>query len=136
MDKSAWKSKTHKIPTPWGHEIVWDALPSIRGKALFIRKGERTSLKYHTTKDEVFYIMSGMAKIQYADEKWHYRKNYPFTYDNFITGDCLTVQANCPYRIEAVEDCTILEIGNQRIGKTVRLEDDYGREVPEVIRSA
>jgi len=129
MDKSAWKSKTNRVKTPWGHEIVWEALPSIRGKILFIQKGMRTSLKYHTGKDEVFYMMTGKAKVQYADEKWHYRKKYPFTEDNFGPGDCLTVQARCPYRIEALEDCTIMEIGNSHIGKTIRLEDDYGREV-------
>ena len=129
MDKSAWKSRTNTIVAPWGHEIVWEALPSIRGKMLFIQKGGRTSLKYHTGKDEVFYMVTGKAKIQHADEKWHYRKNHPFTEDNFVPGDCLTVQARCPYRIEALEDCTIMEIGNSHIGETVRLEDDYGREV-------
>ena len=131
MDKSAWSSSTKKITTPWGHEIIWDALPSIRGKVLYINKGGRTSLKYHTAKDEVFYVMSGLAKIQYADEKWQYRKKYPFTIKEFVTGDCLTVQANCPYRIEALEDCILIEIGNSHIGDTTRLEDDYGREVKE-----
>ena len=84
MDKSAWKFKGNKVDAPWGYEIVWDALPTIRGKILFIRKGERTSLKYHTGKDEVFYVMNGVARIQYADERWHQVKNYPFTICEFI----------------------------------------------------
>jgi hypothetical protein len=41
----------------------------------------------------------------------------------------LSVQASCPYRLEALEDSTILEISTtSRTDDVVRLHDDYGRE--------
>ena len=39
----------------------------------------------------------------------------------------LNVQSHCPYRFTALEDSTIVEIGNHLQDKPVRLEDDYGR---------
>ena len=39
----------------------------------------------------------------------------------------------CVYRIEAVDDCVIIEIGTRpgSISEVVRLEDDYGRAAPD-----
>ena len=44
-------------------------------------------------------------------------------------GQNLNIQSGCPYRIRALTDAQVIEIGTGRghIGKTIRIEDDYGR---------
>ena len=42
-------------------------------------------------------------------------------------GDSLMVQSGSPYRLKALEDSEIIEIGNNLSDKPIRIEDDYGR---------
>ena len=44
-----------------------------------------------------------------------------------MPGDSLLVQSLCPYRITAIVDCEIIEIGNNASDTTFMIEDDYGR---------
>ena len=127
MDKAAWVGKSRKVKKPWGYERQWAALHSIQGKQLYIDAGCRTSLKYHTTKDEVLFLVSGKAKIEYADEEWH-KNDVNFKEDILLPGQYLAVQSQCVYRIKAETNCVFLEISNSLNGKTIRLEDDYGRK--------
>ena len=43
------------------------------------------------------------------------------------TGRCLHVHSGCPYRLKALEDSEVIEIGNSINDTPVRIEDDYGR---------
>ena len=43
-------------------------------------------------------------------------------------GMILNVQSECPYRLEALEDSQIIELGDWLDDKPHRMEDDYGRE--------
>jgi len=43
----------------------------------------------------------------------------------------LNVQSECPYRLEALEDSQIVELGDWLDDKPYRIEDDYGRENTE-----
>jgi len=130
MNNSAWKSKSIAMETPWGTEFQWNALAGcIHGKVLNIRAGYRTSLKYYEIKDEVLYIMSGRARIMYADQKYLVGSlEHKLMVELFEPGDCLNVQKGCPYRIEAIDDCIIIEIGTRGTTDMVRLLDDYGRD--------
>ena len=47
-------------------------------------------------------------------------------------GDALLVQSGCPYRIIALEDSEIIEIGNHSGDKPVRVVDDHGRESEDI----
>ena len=53
---------------------------------------------------------------------------YPITTAEIFPGDCLMVQSGCPYRIKAIDDCEIIEIGNNLGDVPSRIEDDFGRE--------
>lgn len=128
MDKSAWIGKSTREEKPWGYELRWGTMHSIQGKELHINEGCRTSLKYHTSKDEVLFLVSGQAKVEYADEEWHKYKNVEIKEANLRPGQYLAVQSCCLYRITAETDCVFLEISNSLTGKTIRLEDDYGRK--------
>ena len=79
MDKAAWIGNSRKYEKPWGYEIVWTTMENLQGKELHIDAGKRTSLKYHTNKDEVLYLMSGTAKVEYADEAWLRYSNVEIT---------------------------------------------------------
>ena len=133
MNNSAWKSRSTKVETPWGFEVRWNALAGmITGKTLHIKRGHRTSFKYYNIKDEVLYVYSGKARISYADRKFLDKNpEHPMNIDIFEPGDCLNIQSGCPYRIEAIDDCIIIEIGNRGADSFVRLLDDYGRECSE-----
>ena len=132
MDKAAWRGKSKVEKKPWGYEEVWAAIHQINGKILHIRAGERTSLKYHKNKDEVLYMMSGRAKVVHADEEWH-KYDIGLQSTDFLPGNYFAIQSMCLYRIEAIDDCVIIEIGTKGSADTdaVRLEDDYGRADPD-----
>ena len=127
--KTSWISrKAEKTEKPWGHELSWTAFSGIFGKTLFIRKGCKTSLKYHNLKSEALFLRSGSARVIHGDElSVTSPLMYPLEESLFSKGDTLHVQSGSPYRIIALEDCEIVEIGNHIENSPVRLEDDYGR---------
>ena len=132
--KSSWISSIGKNPQinkkPWGHEFSWAGFSGIHGKSLFIIKGHRTSFKYHKLKTEVLLLQKGEAEVTFGDE--HSLTDpvaHPLRTERMITGQTLMVQSGCPYRIKAITDCEIIEIGNNASDKPVRIEDDYGRDV-------
>lgn len=130
--KSAWikHGPLEPIEKPWGHECTWAGFAGVHGKTLFIRKGHRTSLKYHKLKTEVLFLQKGKAKVLFGDE---YSLLDPVAHPMKTTiieeGNSLMVQSGCPYRITALTECEIIEIGNNSSDKPIRIEDDYGREI-------
>ena len=130
--KSIWRSKSSLHQQPWGQEIRWHALSAICGKVLYINEGHRTSFKYNTHKNEVLYLQAGKAEIIYADEP-HLKDPVvaPLRTAIIGPGDLLNVQSGCPYRIKAIENCVIVEIGDSASTAVIRLEDDYGRKTED-----
>tara|TARA_R100000008_G_C3555177_1_gene152786 strand:- start:537 stop:842 length:306 start_codon:yes stop_codon:yes gene_type:complete len=99
------------------------------GKLLRIKKGCRNSLKYHNRKDECLYVLSGEVEVQYGTERTLKDPvGFPFEVRQLSEGDVLNVQSSCPYRIKAITDAVIIEIGSQGAPDFVRIEDDYGRK--------
>tara|TARA_B100000214_G_C23819974_1_gene559171 strand:- start:161 stop:580 length:420 start_codon:yes stop_codon:yes gene_type:complete len=129
--KSAWVSRKKtdsKITKPWGYEIVWSGFSGVHGKSLFIESGKRTSLKYNKMKSEVLMVKSGKVRAEYGDELTISDPLvHPMQTSILEPGDSLLVQSAAPYRITAIEDSEIIEIGNNLSDSPVRLEDDYGR---------
>jgi mannose-6-phosphate isomerase-like protein (cupin superfamily) len=126
--KEAWSSRSVREEKPWGHTWHWHTNSSMHGKQITIRKGERTSLKYHTVKNEVFFVMSGKLLVTYGNSKTlKNQEKYPFNDLILVPGEVFNVQSECPYRFEALEESVIIEIGDRNDNDPVRLEDDYGR---------
>ena len=127
--KSAWISKsTSIVEKPWGYETKWSGFSGIHGKTLFIRSGERTSLKYNQSKTEVLMLRSGSAKAFFGNElSLNDSVGNPMVTKIMKEGDTLLIQSGCPYRITAIENCEIFEIGDNASDRTVMIEDDYGR---------
>ena len=128
MNKCSWKGKSSKTEKPWGHETVWSALPGVQGKILFIKAGNKTSLKYNNAKDEILYILSGKVLIQYGDQSTLVENSEnSYRFSEFTPGGVLHIQSCSPYRITAIEDSEIIEIGNNKKSTCTRIDDDYGR---------
>ena len=126
--KSAWRGRSETAQKPWGHELVWSSHESVHGKILYIKAGSRTSLKYHSLKSETLLFISGVAEVTFGSE--HTIRDpveFPMKTEQFCDGEVLLVQSGCPYRIEAIEDCEVIEIGNHLSDSPIRIEDDYGR---------
>tara|TARA_R110001583_G_scaffold7985_23_gene39055 strand:+ start:3919 stop:4335 length:417 start_codon:yes stop_codon:yes gene_type:complete len=128
--KASWIKKSAPVVTikPWGKEISWGGFSGAHGKILYILKDHSTSLKYHNLKSEVLFILDGKALVTYGDELSLTDKiDHPFSENILEAGGTLFVQSNCPYRISAIEDCKIIEIGDNMSDTPTRIEDKYGR---------
>ena len=127
--KEAWISKSTLKEKPWGYEQTFDSPAVATAKCLVVRAGYRTSLKYYDIKSEVLFLKNGLAKVEYGCERYMVDPQvYPLKDSVLSPGECLHVPSGCPYRITALEDCEIYEIGSGSSSiKFVRLEDDYQR---------
>ena len=127
--KTCWQGRSTKTEKPWGHEIVWASLLGVHGKVLFLNKNHSTSLKYYHQKDEVLLVRRGRVRILWGDENSNCTK-YPSDLNsvNLKEGDSFCIQSCCPYRITALEDSEVFEIGSSshNVSKVI-LFDDYGR---------
>ena len=124
--KSAWKGSSTEVEKPWGSVISWSAIQSIGVKIIKLKKGERTSLKYNTVKDEVLFIVSGSVIVS----TWSIRKkpkHSPELREPLKPGDTFNIQSEIPFRLSALEDSYVVEISNGTNNQIVRFEDDYGR---------
>lgn len=94
----------YEIPgKSWGTELVIARTDQYLGKLLLMRAGGSGALQYHETKDETFFIYSGVALLRYPDAEG--------------TLQCLTLNAGMAiyvppgavHQVEALEDCVIME---------------------------
>jgi len=126
--KTSWKSISTCLKTPWGSEIRWPATAGCNGKCLSIKKGLRTSLKYYPLKDEVLFLYKGKILVTHGNEKTANNLNsHPYKKSILSPGEMVIVQSMCPYRIEALEDSEVIEIGTRTADNPVMIEDDFGR---------
>ena len=130
--KTSWisrgKDKVLGTEKPWGFERSWTGFNEIHGKILFIKSKFKTSLKYHKLKSETLHLISGKVMVTFGSENTLINEgSSPYKKEEMNPGDTLLVQSGCPYRIEAIVDSQIVEIGNNLPDKPIRIEDDYGR---------
>jgi len=111
-----------KIMKPWGEEIIYtpEDFP-YAGKILHVKSGKRLSLQYHNEKKETLCLFSGNALLWIGNAKGEMEKISMEPFHGY------SVMPGQQHRIEAVEDCFILESSTPEAGDTVRVEDDYGR---------
>ena len=129
--KTAWVARNSQQATekPWGREESWSGFNGIHGKLLFIDKGKQTSLKFNNLKVEVLLLKKGKIEVLFGNESsFKDPIANPLQTEILKPGDALLVQSCCPYRIIALENSEIIEIGNHNSDKPVRVLDDYGRE--------
>ena len=110
------------IRKPWGHEEIFAETDRYVGKLLVVTAGETLSLQYHEIKEETLRMLEGtMAFITGPDVENLERIE-------LNAGDIFHVPPGWVHRMEAVTNCTMLEVSTPELDDVVRLDDRYGRE--------
>ncbi|HMA79488.1 MAG TPA: cupin [Candidatus Binatia bacterium] len=109
-----------RVEKPWGYELIWAHTDRYVGKVLHINKGESLSYQYHVVKDETVRLLSGLLAmdIEIDGERRQLQ---------LAPGECLHIVPGMKHRMNALEDCDVLEVSTPELDDVVRLEDRYGR---------
>lgn len=110
------------VDKPWGHEEVFAETDSYAGKLLVITRGESLSLQYHERKEETLRMLDGVMAIESGTDPDRLERQ------ELVAGDVFHVPPGLIHRMEAVTDCTVLEVSSAHLDDVVRLSDRYGRE--------
>lgn len=106
---------------PWGEERLFALAAKYAGKILIIRKGHRLSLQYHNKKEETLYLENGVLKLLIGPDIKRMKKK-------LITNGCVFhIPPKTVHRMEAIENCRLIEVSTHELNDVVRLEDDYNR---------
>ncbi|MBN1621202.1 MAG: hypothetical protein JW871_01260 [Endomicrobiales bacterium] len=109
------------VKKPWGAERWFAKTRKYAGKLLIIKKGHRLSLQYHKIKEETLFLFKGKLKLTIGPKNGKLktkivRSEYVF---------------HCPpktvHRLEALENCLIIEVSTSELHDVVRIQDDYKR---------
>ena len=117
-------AETTRVEKPWGYELIWARTERYVGKILHVRKGHALSLQYHRVKEETIRLLSG--RLRFETESNGAREVRVLE-----PGEGAHVPPGLRHRMEAVEDCDVLEVSTPELDDVVRLEDRYGRVGPE-----
>ena len=110
-----------KTEKPWGYEILFALTAKYAGKQIFVKKGHRLSLQYHSSKDESMFIQQGKVLMEIE---------YPRGKSDKITlepGNCIHLPPYTRHRLQAIEDTILFEVSTPELDDVTRLADDYGR---------
>ena len=112
-----------RVDKPWGYEVIWASSDRIAGKMLYIKKGHRLSLQYHTKKEEAIYVMQGNLTLVTAN------KDTGKQADQILTqGSSHHIYPGDIHRFEARDcDVVLVEVSTPELYDVVRIEDDYKR---------
>ncbi len=123
-DKSKFTFKPfyQKVVKPWGYEILLTPPESpVTGKILHLDDGKRFSLQYHDKKKETLILFSGEAFIILENDKGKMEKIKMKKNKGYF------IRPFQKHRAQGIKDSLIFESSTKEEGKTVRIEDDYGR---------
>ena len=124
LDVSGWKGMRRllgHVDKPWGHEELWALGPNYAGKILFIKAGESLSLQYHKTKNETIRLASGRMRLRIEVSAEQLETHI------LIPGTSFDISPHIVHQMEALEDCTVIEVSTPQLADVVRLHDRYGR---------
>jgi mannose-6-phosphate isomerase-like protein (cupin superfamily) len=115
------KVEPTRVDKPWGYELIWARTDRYVGKILHIRKGEALSLQYHRCKEETIRVLAGRVRLETANEGGERNDQV------LEPGDGAHIPPGLRHRMEALEDCDVLEVSTPELDDVVRLQDRYGR---------
>jgi mannose-6-phosphate isomerase len=115
-----------RVEKPWGYELIWALTEEYAGKLLAVNAGQQLSLQFHRQKDESWYLLQGVAELEFAaaGEK-------TTTSEVVRPGAAFRIRPGTVHRIRALEDVLMLEVSTPHLDDVVRLEDVYGRAEAE-----
>ncbi|MHB9155561.1 MAG: cupin domain-containing protein [Endomicrobiales bacterium] len=106
---------------PWGEERLFALTDNYAGKILIIRKGHRLSLQYHEQKEETLYLEEGVLKLTMGN------RNRKLASRIVSAGHIFHLPPKTVHRMEAVQNCRLIEVSTPELSDVVRLQDDYDR---------
>ena len=109
------KEYSDRTDKPWGYEKVLISTEKYLTKELYIREGYRTSMHYHSEKDETMYVISGSGYIEYEDGHK----------DSFGRNDTIRIKPGVAHTIVATENLLLHEVSTPHLNDTVRVRDYY-----------
>ena len=110
------------VEKPWGHEEIFAETDRYVGKLLVVKAGESLSMQYHEVKEETLRIFDGSIAFFTGPDVDHIERI------DLGPGDVFHIPPGCVHRMEALTDCTMLEVSTPELDDVVRLNDRYGRE--------
>ena len=93
----------------WGMEEIFANNDKYCGKLLHIHGGYRCSIHYHREKDETFYVLKGMIKMEALNQDFL-----------MYAGDSIRIHKGVKHRFTGIEASTIIEVST-----TDKPEDSY-----------
>lgn len=120
-------SAQEKVEKPWGHELIFAKHPKYVAKILYLQKGNRLSLQYHSVKDETIYLLKGKMLLHIADPSKTEACDLVLASKEMVPGESVHIPPRTVHRMTALEDCEVFEVSTPELEDVVRLEDDYGR---------
>lgn len=113
-------------PRDWGLEILVAHSPGLyTGKLLMMNAGAKGGLQKHRLKNESVYLYSGEMWFYYdgGDGKISRKK--------LLAGDSVHIPPGAVHREEAITDCVIFETSTPHFNDRIRVEEQYGEQIPE-----
>lgn len=120
-DGGARPSAPRRVEKPWGYELIWAHTDLYVGKLLVVHAGEALSLQFHEEKDETLHLLEGSLRLEVG---WGLDRLEPRTLQ---VGESIHIAPGLLHRIEALEDCRILEASTPELDDVIRVRDRYGR---------
>jgi uncharacterized RmlC-like cupin family protein len=107
----------NKIPKGWGYELIFASTEEYCGKILFFeRMNAKSSMHFHKTKDETWYVQTGRFILRYIDTD-----TAQVIEKVLNVGDVWRNPPLLPHQLEALEDnSSVLEVSTQDT-----VEDNY-----------
>lgn len=110
---------------PWGRWLILEEGPGYKVKRIEVEAGQRLSLQYHHRRSEHWVVVQGQATVRVGDQTLF-----------LCPGESTFVPQTAIHRIEnrGAGRLTVIEIQTgEYLGEDdiVRLQDDYGRVLPE-----
>ncbi|RLE28145.1 MAG: cupin [Acidobacteria bacterium] len=110
------------VHKPWGHEEIFAETDRYAGKILVVKSGECLSLQYHEKKEETLRVLEGKIIFETGNDAASLEGA------ELGPGDVFHIPPRLIHRMEAVTDCTLIEVSTADLDDVVRLSDRYGRE--------
>jgi len=110
------------VQKPWGHEEIFAETDRYAGKLLAVKAGESLSLQYHENKEETLRVLEGLIVFETGNDAALLKSI------ELGPGDVFHIPPGLIHRMEALTDCTLIEVSTADLDDVVRLSDRYGRE--------
>ena len=110
----------HRVPKPWGYELIFAKTDRYVGKILHGNKGECLSRQYHEMKEETLFVVRGELRLTV---EWDGERRVM----SLREGEAFHIPPRLIHMMEAVVDTDVAEVSTPELHDVVRLEDRYGR---------